>query len=68
MKRIIFFTFMVGLLGTGCGGNRNENTDSMDDRGTMEEPGYRDGTLPRDTTLRDTTDSVLHPTPPPATP
>lgn len=66
MKRIIFFTLMLGLLGTGCGGNRTENSDSMDRRDTIGDQNYRNGRSTTDTTVRDSIDSVLPPTPPPA--
>lgn len=67
MKRIILFTFMLGLLGIGCGGNRTENSDAMD-RDTMGDQNYRNGSSMTDTTMRDTVDSVLPPTPAPVTP
>lgn len=67
MKGFMFFA-VLGLLATGCGGNQNENTDTMNDRHTQDEPGYRSGTIPADTVLVDTVDSVLPPTTPPTTP
>lgn len=62
MKGFMFFA-VLGLFATGCGGNQNENIDTMDDRTIQDEPGYRSGTIPADTALVDTTDSVLPPTP-----